>query len=143
MQKSGSEILFSQSVARQTASARQIDQAESLSITQLVIRSTEQAIEQAYKLAGEWMGLGEFDVSVSIGSDLNLVSDPNPTMALTELQRLFGLSDEQLVEEAKRRGLLAPHIKDSEVNINNVQEQPSNAPVPTSDEENPDEDTQQ
>lgn len=148
MSKSGSEILFTKSVARQTASARQTDQVEALSIVQVILRSIEQSLEKAYSLAGEWLGLENVDVSIAIGSDLQLVSDPNPTNALVELQKLFQLNDEQLVDEGKRRGILAPHIKPTDVNINNVQEQPSNAPVATSDEdsldeENPDKDTQQ
>lgn len=129
MARSGAEVLFSASVSRQTATARLVDQKESLSITQLVIRSIEQALEQAYGIAGEWLGLENVNVSVSIGSDLNLVSDPNPSSALVELQKLFGMDDAQLLEEAKRRGLLASHIKEEDINVNNFSEQQSNTPV--------------
>lgn len=116
----GAEILFSKSVARQTAEARRIDQAEALSVVQTVIRSIEQSIEMAYKFAGRWLELPEEatdEISVNIGVDLEMPVEPNPVEAIAKLQEVFGLSDEKLLEEAKRRKLVAPHLTVADIDV--------------------------
>ena len=108
--KAGAEILYTKSVARQTAEGRRTDQSEALSTIQLVVRNIEQMVENAIKIAGEWIGVDASDVSVSIGSDLTLKDDPNPVNALQLLQDMFGFNNEQMLEIAKIKGLVPSHI---------------------------------
>lgn len=110
----GADLLLSKSVARQTATARKLDQTESMSVLQLTLRSVEQMLEQAYQIAGEWLGVDASNVSVSIGDDLSQASEPNPTIALIQLKDSGLLTDEQVVEEAKRQGILSSYFKLSE-----------------------------
>lgn len=111
MHRSGADILFGKSVSRQTAQARKIDQAEALSVAQISIRSIEQMLEQNYKVAADWLDLDtDFEPTVSIGADLNLADDPNPVQGFVTLCDWMGLKPEVALAEAKRRGLLAPHI---------------------------------
>ena len=117
MSRTGADIIYTKSVARQTATGRQVDQAESLSVIQIIIKSLEQTLESAYKLAGEWLGLNDVDVSVTIGSDLSLVNDPNPVTSLLSLQELVQLDDETLLEELKRRGILAAHVNPENISV--------------------------
>lgn len=110
----GADLLISKSVSRQTATARRMDQSESMSVLQLTLRSIEQMLEQAYMLAGEWMGIDASDVSISIGDDLSVISEPNPTNALIALGQTGLLTEEQIVDEAKRQGILSSYFKLSE-----------------------------
>lgn len=116
----GAEILFSKSVARQTAEARRIDQAEALSVVQTVLRSIEQSVEKAYGFAAKWLDIPEDKlekISINIGVDLEMPVEPNPVEAIAKLQEVLGLSDEKLLEEAKRRKLVAPHLTVDDINI--------------------------
>lgn len=107
----GADLLLSKSVSRQTATARKLDQTESMSVLQLTLRSVEQMLEQAYQIAGEWLGIDASSVSVSIGDDLSQASEPNPTAALIQLKDSGLLTDQQIVEEAKRQGILSSYFK--------------------------------
>ena len=134
----GAEILFSKSVSRQTAEARRIDQAEALSTVQTIIRSIEQSLERAYKLAAMWLDIpSDFDVSINIGVDLEMPIEPNPVEAIAKLQELLGLSDEKLLEEAKRRKLVAPHLTVDDINIvrQAILKQPQNEPETQQDDD--------
>lgn len=135
MKQSGAEILFSKSVARQTATSRKIDQQEALSVAQISLRSIEQMLEQNYLVAGDWLDIEEeFSPTVNIGADLQLADDPNPIQGFISLAEHFGMKPEIALEEAKRRGLLAKHITLKDINImEERQEEPlfNNEPEPT------------
>lgn len=103
----GADMLISKGVGRMTATARKIDQSESMSTLQLTLRSVEQMVEQLYMIAGDWMGVDATEVSVSIGDDLSVANEPNPTNALIALIDSGLITDEQAVEEAKRQGILS------------------------------------
>lgn len=107
----GADLLISKSVSRQTATARRMDQSESMSTLQLTLRSIEQMLEQAYFIAGEWLGVDASEVSISIGDDLSVVTEPNPTNALIALKDSGLLTDEQVIDEAKRQGILSSYFK--------------------------------
>ena len=107
----GSDLLLSKSVSRQTATARQLDQSESMSTLQMTLRSVEQVLEQMYQIMGELIGVDASNVSVSIGDDLSIAREPNPTAALRILQDMGLLTDEQLLDEAKRQGILSSYMK--------------------------------
>lgn len=129
MQRSGADILFSQSIARQTASARKIDQAESLSVAMQLIRSIEQVIEQSYLVAADWLDIEEpFEPEVNIGTDLNLAEEPNPIQGFIQLCQFMGFDAELALEEAKRRGLVAKYltVNDIELMEQNVEQAEAN-----------------
>lgn len=107
----GADLLISKSVSRQTATARRMDQTESLSTLQLTLRSVEQAVEEAYRLAGEWLGIDASGVSVSIGDDLSVVREPNPTNALLAMLESGLMTEDQVVEEGKRQGIISSYFK--------------------------------
>lgn len=107
----GAEMLLSKSVSRQTATARRIDQNESMSTLQLTLRSVERAIEVMFEIAGRYIGVDASNVSVSIGDDLSSANEPNPTTALIALWQTGLLSEEQVVDEAKRQGILSTYFK--------------------------------
>ena len=107
----GADLLLSKSVSRQTATARQLDQSESMSTLQMTLRSVEQVLEQMYQIMGELIGVDASNVSVSIGDDLSIAREPNPTAALRILQDMGLLTDEQLLDEAKRQGILSSYMK--------------------------------
>jgi len=108
----GADLLVSKGVSRMTASARRLDQDETMSILQLALRSIEQSIERLYRIAGDWLGVDASEVKVSIGDDMSLVSDPNPVNSLISFYKETGvLTEDQLVEEAQRQGILSGYFK--------------------------------
>jgi len=106
MHRAGADLMVSKSVARQTASARQTDRTESMSTVQTIIDSLERALEDAYELAGKWIGVDASGVNVNIGTEL-MRDDPNPIESLSKL----GLSEQDLIAELKRRGLIAETVE--------------------------------
>lgn len=107
----GADMLVSKGVGRMTATARKIDQSESLSTLQITIRSVEQMIEQLFFIAGQWLGVDASDVSVSIGDDMSVANEPNPTNALLAMVESGLMTDEQAVQEAKRQGILSSYFE--------------------------------
>ena len=105
MYRAGADLMVSKSVARQTASARQTDRTESMSVVQTIIDSLERCLENAYELAGQWIGVDASDVKVRIGEEFAL-NDPNPTDSLLKLN----LSDEDLRRELVRRGIITDMV---------------------------------
>lgn len=109
----GADLVMRKSVDRQTATARKIDQSESLSILQITLRNIETMLENFYLIAGKYIGVDASAVSVSIGADLNTPDEPNPTMALLQLQDL-GYNQNEIVEIGKTRSILPVHINPSD-----------------------------
>ena len=108
MSHMGSDILDQKAVSRQTATARQIDQSESLSVMQLAVRELEHSIEKAIQTAGDWLGVDASEVSVSVGDDLSVNGgEANP---IDELQKL-GLDEDDLLKELKRRSILSDSVQ--------------------------------
>lgn len=107
----GADLLMSKGVSRQTATARRLDQSESMSTLQIALRSVENAIESLYEIAGDYLDIDASMVSVSIGDDLSVVNEPNPTNALIALKETGLLTSEQVVEQAKRQGILSSDFK--------------------------------
>jgi hypothetical protein len=126
----GSDILMQKGVARQTASARQIDQVESMSVFQVVLRNMEHGLEEAIKIAGDWMGVSTEGVTVTIGEDLSLPVEPNPVESLMQLN----LSEEDLLKELKRRSLISPSVENVSFKDSNAE----NQQLPTMPIERPD-----
>ena len=110
----GADMLVSKGVDRMTATARRLDQNESMSTLQMSLKSVEQVIQQLYEIAGDWLGIDASGVSVSVGDDLSIANEPNPTNALVTLLETGLLTDSQVVEEAKRQGILSSYFTLSE-----------------------------
>lgn len=132
----GADLVLNKSVARQTATAREIDRSESLSVIQIALRNLETLLENLYRTAGQYIGVDATEVSVTIGADLNLIKDPNPTDALIKLKE-FGLSEEVILAEAQRRGLLAEYVKlaDIDLDVYHASDDEDNNDMPVEDEE--------
>lgn len=107
----GSDILTSKSVSRQTATSRSIDRNESMSTFQVILRNLEAGIEEAIKLAGEWINVDASKVKVSIGEDMSLISnESNPVENLEKLKDKDLLTEKEEIAELKRRGVLSPNV---------------------------------
>ena len=115
MRVMGSDLLFNKSVDRQTATARQIDKSESLSTIQLMLRNLENTIEQAYKTAGDWIGVDASMVRVTVGTDMALPgNESNSVTDLLELNERGKISDSVTMAELRRRGVLAQNTKEGD-----------------------------
>lgn len=118
MNRSGAEILFNKTVARQTTSNRKIDQAEALSVSQRSLRSIEQMLEQCFLVAADWMDIPRnFEPVVNIGADLELAQEPNPISSFVELCTTFKIKPEVMLEEGKRRGIFAKHLTVNDIKL--------------------------
>jgi hypothetical protein len=118
MKTMGADIIMGKSTDRQTATARQLDAAESLTLMQLTIRSTARMLEDAIMIAGDWIGVDASGVKVSIGDDLTLPNEPNPIAAaaqLVEMLLTLGFSAEDAVTELKRRGIIATNLEYTDI----------------------------
>lgn len=134
----GADLVMGQSVARQTAAARQIDLAESMSLMQLSLRSTAHMIKQFYVLAGEWLGVDATGVEVTIGDDLSLPNSPNPVpemVQLTGLMQDLGFSRDEIVAEIKRRGIIGHTRKYDAETIMRILNEPDEPTEQESEEE--------
>jgi len=110
----GSDILTQKSVERQTASARQIDKAESLSTFQVILRNLERGLEDCFKVAGDWIGVDASEVQVSIGDDLTVPGDEANSFAdLMQAYQEGVLTETEFFSELKRRGTVAPQTTET------------------------------
>jgi hypothetical protein len=92
-----------------TATAKAIDSAENLSMLQCMAISFADAIEMAYGIAAEWMGLGrDKGGSIGINTDFSLkLDDPNDLSTLSAARTAREISHEAYIKELKRRKVLA------------------------------------
>lgn len=134
MASMGSDIIIRKSVDRQTATARKIDQSESISLLQIMINELESKLHQAFIVAGDWIDI-EADVMLNIGNDLK-TSDAGPNtqdLLVKFIQENGGMSVDQAIKELQRRGTFADTYKEiggklveqetkEEVNEDNPQE---------------------
>lgn len=107
MHEIGADLLVSRSVDRQTATARGIDRAESLSKLQTMVISLQRMLENSYKLAGQWLGIDASEVQVKIGNEFDLPVEANSTEDLINLFDKGQISKEKLHFELRRRGTLS------------------------------------
>lgn len=119
MRTLGGDIIMGKSVDRQTATARSIDAQESMSLMQLTLRSMTRMIEEAYKIAGDWLEVDASGVTVSIGEPMP--HDPNPVSSSVLMQQL-PLTEEQVFNELKRRGIVAPNTVYAKDELNKLRE---------------------
>lgn len=124
MHEIGADLLTSRSVSRQTASARSIDRAESLSMLQTMLISLERMLEDSIEIAGKWIGVDASDVRVRISDETQLPTEPNPVDDLIKLYDGGHISKEKFNHELKRRGVLSD-IVDNEGEFAEPQENTS------------------
>jgi len=121
----GADLIMGKSADRQTATARQLDATESLSLMQLTIRSTARMLEDAIMMAGDWIGVDASGVKVAIGSDLTTPIEPNPMAAAAQLVEIMiglGFTTEDAVNELKRRGIIAGNVDYTEIMMKRAEE---------------------
>lgn len=117
----GASIVSDKSGDRQTVGARRIDQAQSMSLLQLSIRSTAKMIEDAFMIAGLWLGVDASEVKVTIGDDMSLPNEPNPTNAWLSMKD-GPITDEEWFNEGKRRGIIRADVNYEEAVRENTED---------------------
>jgi hypothetical protein len=125
MKTLGADLIMGKSADRQTATARQLDAAESLTLMQLTVRSTARMLEDAIMIAGDWIGVDASNVRVSIGDDLTMPIEPNPMAAAAQLVEIMiglGFTTEDAVNELKRRGIIAGNVDYTEIMMKRAEE---------------------
>jgi hypothetical protein len=118
----GADALLGKGVGRITATARRMDQNESLSVLQMAIKSVERALERSIIIAADWIGieLKEEDIHVTIADGMSVANEPNPAAALKLLMSTGLFTDEQVIEEARRHGIVSSHFQLREDRPKNV-----------------------
>ena len=108
----GADLILRKSVDRQTATARQIDQSESISMLQVIINNLEAALEYAVEIAGDWIDVAVSNIQIEIGDNLKIGAEgPNWIDILGNFViQNQGMSLEQAVLELKRRGVLVDNF---------------------------------
>ncbi len=120
MQVMGAELLL-QRPGGQTATARAIDAAESISDLQAMVRALEAGLEQAFGLAGKWLKLREATARVDINQDFGMSLKGSSDLQTLLQARLAGeISQRSFLGEIKRRGLLSDSL-DIEAEIAELQ----------------------
>ena len=125
----GADLIIRKSVDRQTATARAIDQSESVSMLQIMINNLETGIEQAIRLAGEWIDVKvSKELQIDIGDYLD-TPEGAPNLIDIFAQMLIqnrGMSVEDIQKELKRRGVLSDVFKiGKREEISTLQQHPS------------------
>jgi hypothetical protein len=109
----GADALLGKGVGRITATARRLDQNESLSVLQMAIKSVERALERAIIIAADWIDadIDEEGLHVTIADGMSVANEPNPSAALKLLMSTGLFTDEQVIEEARRHGIVSSHFQ--------------------------------
>jgi len=103
----GGDLILKQAADRVTATARMIDKSESISILQVIINRLAVAIEKAYNIAADYIGIEQPNVQVNIGNNLNTSDGVNLVDILAQyLLDNDGMDITQASEELRRRGHL-------------------------------------
>lgn len=111
----GADLIVRKSVDRQTATARKIDQSESISMLQVIINNLETALEQAVKLAAEWINIEANNIQIDIGDYLDTPAGPNLLDIFAQsLIENGGMSLEDVQHELRRRGVLSDVFENGE-----------------------------
>jgi len=130
MASMGADILIRKSVDRQTATARMIDQSESISLLQIMVNNLEGAIQKAFKIAGDWIDVSS-KVIVNIGNNLK-TSESGPNTAdkiLDIITSQNGMTVDQAIVELQRRGILSDTYNKTDSTINPVTPSDQNGTV--------------
>lgn len=92
----------------ETATARAIDAAESLSDLQAMVRGLEAGLERAFGHAAAWLGLAGARAEVAIDQDFGLgLREASDVEALLAARRAGEITRRTFLAEVQRRGVLA------------------------------------
>ena len=93
-----------------TATERIINNAESMSDLQSVVRNLETGLEQGFRLAGEWRGTAELEVGIDIYQDFDSYgSDAGHGQRLARAQAGY-ITQRTLLREDKANGLFSDSL---------------------------------
>ncbi|MCK4501081.1 DUF4055 domain-containing protein, partial [Candidatus Babeliales bacterium] len=112
----GDLVLKQQAADRVTATARKIDQSESISILQVIIDRLEVALERGVEISADYLDLPKPQTNISIGDALTA---PNGNNMLDYLVQYLldndGMDITQAANELKRRGHITENydVKDT------------------------------
>jgi hypothetical protein len=111
MQAMGLELLLPRP-GEQTATGRAIDQAAMNAPLQLMAKALEDALEQAFGYAGEFLGLGEDAAgSLTVNTDFGVsMRDATDLQTLLNAVNAGHISRARFLSELKRRGVLADDV---------------------------------
>jgi hypothetical protein len=110
MQVMGAELLVPRP-GNQTATARAIDAAESMSDLQAMVRALETGLEQAFGFAGRWLNLGKATAQVDVNQDFGLSrKDAGDLQTLLQARLAGEISRRTFLDEIKRRGILSDSL---------------------------------
>lgn len=105
----------------ETATAKAIDTAESVSDLQAMVRNLEAGLEQAFGLAADWSDLRDTRVQVDINQDFGLsLGEAGDLDQLLKARLARQITQETYLKELKRRGVLGDQV-DIEAEIAGVQ----------------------
>ena len=95
----------------ETATAKAIDTAESVSDLQAMVRNLEAGLEQAFGLAAEWLKLGGAEVQVDINQDFGLsMGEAGDLDQLLKARLSNQITQATYLAELKRRGVLSDRV---------------------------------
>ncbi len=95
----------------ETATAKAIDTAESVSDLQAMVRNLETGLEQAFALAAEWLKLGDTEVQVDIHQDFGLsLREAGDLDQLLKARLAREITQTTYLTELKRRGVLGDQV---------------------------------
>ncbi len=125
MQVMGAELLVKKP-GTQTATAKAIDTAESISDLQSIVRKLESGLEQAFELAGEWHGERGLPVGVDIHQDFGMsMADASDLQTLLQSRLAGEVSQRTFLAELKRRAVLTDSL-DVDEEITRIQTEAPN-----------------
>lgn len=123
MEALGEELLVRRTAGDQTATEVGVREFESVSDLQSMVRRLEQGLEQAFRLAGEWMRLPNPTVGVDIFSDFGAtLRGADDLEYVDRLHKRGKMPTRTALEALKRRGVL-PEEADIDSMIAEAQEE--------------------
>lgn len=118
MQASGAGDLLTARPGNETATARAISEARTLSPLQAVALYLQDHLEESFKMAGRWIGEPDIAVGVRVNTDLGSSVETSEEIKLLQADAAAGrISNEDYLREAQARGLY-----DSEVPLEDLLE---------------------
>ena len=133
----GADVIMRKGVDRQTATARKIDQSESIALLQIIVNDIEAALKLGVKYAADWYGMdvNKVDPVIDNGDYLD-TSEPGPNMIDLLVSMLIekgGMDVKDAAYELQRMGIFSDTFKVKEPEETEVSETPT--------EDSPKEDT--
>lgn len=107
----GADLLVKSSGGRVTATAKMLDDAKSVSILEAGVLNLEEGIKQAFEYAALWKNQELEDFKINIGDNLDVPLSANDFTSLIQLANESKITQEELISELKRRGILSDSFR--------------------------------